>query len=135
MSKRRKLIPLNDLDEAFGLYADLMPAVTDVRGEDVFFDWGSYAHFTRRRERGRFVNWIRETITNPEEIRKDFDHRHPNHEVYVNTFYEAEDAPGRSFVVIVKRTITLHFWTAFDPGESYLAKVKEGELLWRAENN
>lgn len=135
MPKRRSVVPLNTLDEAFDLYAELMPSVTDVRGQEVLFDWSSYAHFTRRRERGHYVNWIRETITNPEEIRKDFDRRYPNRELYVNTLYETEDAPGRPFVVVVSRLVTLHFWTAFDPDEPYLAKVKKGRLLWRAKNN
>jgi hypothetical protein len=132
MSKRRSVIPLNPVQEAFVRYGELMPFVTDVRGERVVFDLGSYAHLIRKEGRERYIAWIRETLENPEEIRRDFNPRHPEREVYINTLYESEDGEGHKFIVVVSRQVELVFWTAFKPDDWYMKKVSTGRLLWRA---
>jgi hypothetical protein len=131
MPKRRSIIPPNDLDEAFGLYADLMPAVTDVRGEDVFFDLGGYTHLQRSEVRLQYVAWIGETLQNPDEIRRDHRRDLPFREVYINTFWSSNDVDEMPYLVYVDRRIELNFWTAFVPDEWCLAKVKGGKLLWK----
>lgn len=112
-----------------------MPAITDVRKEGIDFDLGSYTHLLDDEDRLRRIGWIRETLENPEEIRRDFVKEFPFREIYLNTVYESEeDRLGEPFLVVVDRRVTLHFWTAFTPSERYLQKVRRGKLLWRPEN-
>lgn len=112
-----------------------MPAVTDVRGEEVAFDLGSYAHFTRREGRERYVVWIRETLENPDEIRRDFDRRHPERELYIKRLRSDEVADEETFIVVVTRRVGLHFWTAFPAEAWYVSKVERGKLLWSAKDS
>ena len=72
LRKRKSIVPLNSVDEAFEKYCELMPDITDVRGERVNFDLGSYTHLLDDEDRLRRIGWIRETLGNPEEIRRDF---------------------------------------------------------------
>ena len=99
MPKRPGIVALNPASEAFARYYELMPAVTDVRGEEVAFDLGSYAHFTRREGREQYVVWIRETLENPDEIRRDFDRRHPERELYLRRLRSDEVADEETFIV------------------------------------
>lgn len=122
MPKRPSIVALNPASEAFARYSELMPAVTDVRGEEVAFDLGSYAHFTRREGRERYVAWIRETLQNPDEIRRDFDRRHPERELYVRRLRSDETADEETFIVAVTRRVGLHFWTAFSAEAWYVLK-------------
>ena len=135
MRKRKSIVPLNLVEEAFEKYSEFMPAITDVRGERVNFDLGSYTHLLDDEDRLRRIGWIRETLENPEEIRRDFVKEFPFREIYLNTVYESEeDRMGEPFLVVVDRRVTLNFWTAFTPSERYLQRVKRGKLLWRPEN-
>jgi len=132
ITKQRSVVSLNPIGEALARYAELMPGVVDVRGETVYFDLGSYAHLTRKAERGRYIGWIRETLENPQEIRQDFDHRYSFRELYINSLCEDPNDLGRPFIVIVERRIDLYFWTAFVPDDGYLKKALKGRLIWRA---
>jgi hypothetical protein len=135
LKKRKSIVPLNSVEEAFEKYCELIPAITDVRGERVNFDLGSYTHLLDDEDRIRSIGWIRETLENPEEIRQDFVKEFPFREIYLNTVYESEeDRIGEPFLVVVDRRVILHFWTAFAPGERYLQRVKRGKLLWRPES-
>ena len=135
MPKRPGIVALNPASEAFARYCELMPAVTDVRGEEVAFDLGGYAHFTRREGRERYVVWVRETLENPDEIRRDFDRRHPERELYVRRLRSDEAADEETFIVVVTRRVGLHFWTAFPAEAWYVSKVEQGKLLWSAEDS
>ena len=131
MGKHKSVVPLNVAAEAFALYSELMPSVTDVRGEKVLFDLGTFAHLLRDEERLERIGWIGETLRNPEEIRRDFDKRFPYREIYVNTVYEdSADQYGEPFVVVIDRRLDLNFWTAFVPDERHLRRVRRGRLLW-----
>jgi len=137
MSKRKSIVPLNSLDEALTLFNELLtPSVTDARGEIVFVDIGDYVHLMQEEQRLERIRWILETLTNPEEIRKGHRKETPFREVYINTVYRDEqDMEGKPFVVGVKRRFQgLDFRTAFIPRPSYLAKVRKGRLLWKAED-
>jgi hypothetical protein len=135
LKKRKSIVSLNSVEEAFEKYSELMPAVNDVRAEKIRFDLGSYTHLLQYEGRVQYISWIKETLVNPEEIRQNFDRRFPFREIYINTVYESSDDPfGRPFIVVVDRRITLNFWTAFVPEESYLRKARKGKLLWRPEN-
>lgn len=135
LRKRKSIVPLNSIDEAFEKYSELMPDITDVRGERVNFDLGSYTHLLDDEDRLRRIGWIRETLGNPEEIRRDFVKEFPFREIYINTVHESEeDRIGESFLVVVDRRVALHFWTAFTPIDRYLQRVKRGKLLWRPES-
>ncbi len=135
MKKRKSIVSLNSFEEAFEKYSEFMPAITDVREEKINFDLGSYTHLLDDEDRLRRIGWIRETLENPEEIRRDFVKEFPFREIYLNTVYESEeDRLGEPFLVIIDRRVTLHFWTAFAPSERYLQRVKRGKLLWRPEN-
>lgn len=133
--KRKSIIPLSSVQQAFKKYSELMPAVTDVRGEKIEFDLGSYAHLLQYEGKVQYIGWAKETLENPEEIRQNFDKRFPFREIYINTVYESlEDSLGKRFIVVIDRRITMNFWTAFVPEESYLSKARKGKLLWRPEN-
>jgi hypothetical protein len=135
LRKRKSIVPFNLVEEAFEKHSEFMPAITDVRGERVNFDLGSYTHLPDDEDRLRRIGWIRETLENPEEIRRDFVKEFPFREIYLNTVYESEkDRMGEPFLVAVDRRVTLNFWTAFTPSEGYLQRVKRGKLLWRPEN-
>lgn len=130
--KQRSIVVLNSVEEALDKYRALVPSVTDVRREEVQFDLGSYAHLLRYEGRIQHMDWIKETLLNPEEIRRNFDRRFSFREIYVNRIYESPDDPqGKPFIVIVDRRVTLSFWTAFIPDESYLRKVQQGKVLWQ----
>ncbi|HID61325.1 MAG TPA: hypothetical protein EYP49_01060 [Anaerolineae bacterium] len=125
MRKRKSVVSLNSVEEAFEKYSELMPAITDVRGGRVNFDLGSYTHLIDDEDRLRRIGWIRETLENPEEIRRDFVKEFPFREIYLNTVYESEeDCTGEPFLVGVDRRVALHFWTAFTR-RKVLAKGKE----------
>jgi hypothetical protein len=130
--KEQSVVPLNSVEEALSKFMALVPSMTDVRGEEVQFDLGSYAHLLRYEGRIQYIDWIKETLQNPEEIRRNFDRRFPFREIYVNRIYESPDDPhGTPFIVIVDRRVTLSFWTAFISDEGYLQKVQQGKVLWR----
>jgi len=112
-----------------------MPAITDVRGERVEFDLGSYDHLLRYEGRIQYIGWIKETLENPDEIRQHFDKRLPFREIYINTIYVSLDDPtGTPFLVVVDRRIVLNFWTAFVPDAGHLRKARRGKLLWKPKN-
>jgi hypothetical protein len=134
MPKRRSIIPLNREADAFALFTQLMPVATDVRGERIAFDAGSFAHLAGDEERLERIGWIAETLTNPLEIRRDYDRRFPFREIYFNVVFQSEDdQDGEGFVVVVDRRVTLNFWTAFVCGPRCQAQVRKGKLLWSAE--
>ena len=107
LRKRKSIVSLNSVEEAFEKYSELMPAVNDVRAEKIRFDLGSYTHLLQYEGRVQYISWIKETLVNPEEIRQNFDRRFPFREIYINTVYESSDDPfGRPFIVVVDRRIT-----------------------------
>lgn len=133
MPKRRSIVPLNREADAFALFTELMPAITDVRGEHIEFDVGSFAHLASDEVRLQRIGWITETLTNPLEIRRDYDRRFPFREIYVNIVFQYEgDQEGEYFVVVIDRRISVNFWTAFVCGPRCQAQVQKGKLLWSA---
>jgi hypothetical protein len=134
VDKRRSVVPLNSVNEAFELFNELLvPSVTDVRGEIVFVDVGDYVHLMQEEYRLERIGWILETLTNPEEIRKGHRKETPFREVYINRVYQSEDdLEGEPFVVSANRQFRgLDFRTAFVPRSSYLQRVRKGRLIWR----
>jgi len=136
-TKRKSIVPLNDPDDSFRLFGEkLVPSIVDVRGEEIAVDFGDYVHgVLDHPEMPSRVNWIVETLRNPEEIRRHWDKRLRHREIYVNTIYQdREDRVGEMHLVIVQRTLAgLRFWTTFIPQnrEKYTRLVKKGELLWK----
>lgn len=137
MSKRKSIVPLNDARDSFNLFQDqLVPTITDVRGETVEVDLGDYLHgILDHPEMSRRVNWVVETLLNPAEIRRHWDRRLRHREVYVNTVHVSEsDLDGEVHLVIVERQPgRLRFWTTFVPldREKYERLVQKGNLLWK----
>ncbi len=140
MGKRKSIVPLNEARDSFNLFQDqLVPTITDVRGETVEVDLGDYLHgILDHPEMPERVNWIIETLRNPAEIRRHWDRRLRYREVYMNTIYVSEDDPdGELHLIIVERRPgRLHFWTTFVPWdrEKYERLVRRGELLWKPKN-
>jgi hypothetical protein len=140
MSKRKSIVPLNEARDSFNLFQDqLVPTITDVRGETVEVDLGDYLHgILDHPEMPERVNWIVETLLNPAEIRRHWDRRLRHREVYVNTIYAGEDDPdGELHLVIVERGLgRLRFWTTFVPldREKYERLIRKGDLLWKPRN-
>ena len=133
MSKHRRIVSLNRVDESLALFNQmLIPFVIDVRGEEVYFDLGDYVHLLDDEERLQRIRWIRETLVNPEEIRRSHLKSKPFREVYIATIYESEDdLTGEPFVVGVDRKLgRLDFRTALVPEASYLKQLRKGRLLW-----
>jgi hypothetical protein len=137
---RKSTVPLNDPRGSFDLFNEkLVPAIVDARSEKVEVDLGDYLHgVLDHPEMPSRINWIVETLQNPEEIRRHWDKRLPYREVYVNTIYQSEeDIEGEMHIVVVdRRWDRLRFWTTFvtkDPAR-YSKLVGKGELLWKAEN-
>jgi len=133
MSKRRRIVSLNRVDESLALFNQmLIPFVIDVRGEGVYFDLGDYVHLLDDEERLQRIRWIRETLVNPEEIRRSHLKSKPFREVYMATIYESEDdLTGEPFVVGVDRKFgRLDFRTALVPEAAYLRQLRKGQLLW-----
>ena len=92
MPKHRRIVSLNRVDESLALFNQmLVPFVIDVRGEEVYFDLGDYVHLLDDEERLQRIRWIRETLVNPEEIRRSHLKSKPFREVYIATIYESED--------------------------------------------
>ncbi len=117
----------------------MVPSVIDARGEEVEIDLGDYLHgILDHPEMPSRVNWIAETLQNPEEIRRHWERHLRHREIYINTIYQSEeDIKGEMHIIIVDRALgRLRFWTTFVPKdpERYSKLVREGELLWRAEN-
>jgi len=137
MTKRKSVVPLNDARDSFNLFQDqLVPAITEARGEAVEVDLGDYLHgILDHPEMPERVNWIVETLRNPLEIRRHWDRRLQHREVYVNTIYvDEDDLDGEVHLVIVERRLRrLRFWTTFVPmdRERYERLTREGELLWK----
>ena len=140
MSKRKSIVPLNEARDSFNLFQDqLVPTITDVRGETIEVDLGDYLHgILDHPEMPERVNWIVETLLNPAEIRRHWDRRLRHREVYVNTIYAGEDDPDGEFhLVIVERWLgRLRFWTTFVPldREKYERLIRKGDLLWKPGN-
>jgi len=140
MGKRKSIVPLNEARDSFNLFQDqLVPTITDARGETVEVDLGDYLHgILDHPEMPERVNWIIEMLRNPAEIRRHWDRRLRYREVYVNTIYASEDDPdGELHLIIVERRPgRLHFWTTFVPRdrEKYERLVRKGELLWKPKN-
>jgi hypothetical protein len=132
--------PLNDPRGSFDLFKErLVPAIVDARGEQVEVDLGDYLHgVLDHPEMPSRINWIAETLQNPEEIRRHWDKRHPYREVYVNTIYQSEeDTEGEMHLVVIdRRWGRLRFWTTFVPKdpERYSKLVSRGKLLWKAKS-
>ena len=140
MGKRKSVVPLNDPRDSFNLFNErLVPYVTDIRGEKVEIDLGDYLHgILDHPEMNTRVNWIIETLQNPEEIRRHWDRRFPHREIYVNTIYQDDEDPfGEMHLIIVERRAGyLRFWTTFVPREpeQYARKLEKGKLLWKSIN-
>jgi hypothetical protein len=133
----KSIVPLNDLNEAFDLFNQLLvPAVIDVKGEEVRFDIGDYVHIMGDEERLRRIRWIKETLTNPIEIRRSHLKSAPFREVYINVIHRDEyDELGEPFIVGVdRRAGILDFRTAFVPRPRYLENAKRAKLIWRTKN-
>ncbi len=137
MDKQKSVVPLNEARDSFNLFQDqLVPTITDARGEAVTVDLGDYLHgVLDHPEMPERLNWIVETLCNPAEIRRHWDRRLGHREVYVNTIYASEDdLEGELHLVIVERWLgQLRFWTTFVPWdqERYERLVRKGELLWK----
>lgn len=137
MGKRKSIVPLNEARDSFNLFQDqLIPTITDVRGETVEVDLGDYLHgILDHPEMPERVSWIAETLLNPAEIRRHWDRRLRYREVYVNTVYTGEDDPdGELHLVIVEqRPGRLRFWTTFVPldRQKYERLIRKGDLLWK----
>jgi hypothetical protein len=140
MDKRKSVVPLNEERDSFNLFQEqLTPTITDVRGEMVRVDLGDYLHgILDHPEMPERVNWIVETLRNPAEIRRHWDRRLRQREVYVNTIYASQDdLEGELHLVVVERRLgQLRFWTTFVPldQERYEGLVRKGELLWKPRN-
>ena len=136
----RSNMSLNDPQGSFDLFKEkLVPAIVDARGEKVEVDLGDYLHgVLDHPEMPSRINWIIETLQNPEEIRRHWDKRLPHREVYVNTIYQSEeDFEGEMHIVIIdRRWGRLRFWTTFVPKDPqrYSKLVRKGKLLWKAKN-
>ena len=137
MDKQKSVVPLNEARDSFNLFQDqLVPTITDARGEAVTVDLGDYLHgVLDHPEMPERLNWIVETLCNPVEIRRHWDRRLGHREVYVNTIYASEDdLEGELHLVIVERWLgQLRFWTTFVPldQERYERLMRKGELLWK----
>ena len=136
----RSNMSLNDPQGSFDLFKEkLVPAIVDAKGEKVEVDLGDYLHgVLDHPEMPSRINWIVETLQNPEEIRRHWDKRLPHREVYVNTIYQSEeDFEGEMHIVIIdRRWGRLRFWTTFVPKDPqrYSKLVRKGKLLWKAKN-
>jgi len=130
--KRKSIVDLNRTSEAFTLFMEMtISPVADARGETVEFEIGGYSHIVDDEDLLRRLRHIRETLTNPEEIRRSHHRGMDFREVYINTFFERdEDEVGESFLVVIDRRPTPVFWTCILPTQSYLRNVKRGRLLW-----
>lgn len=137
---RKTIVPLNDPRDSFELFREkLVPVIVDARGEKVEIDLGDYLHgVLDHPEMPSRINWIVETLQNPEEIRRHWDKRLPHREVYVNTIYQSEeDTEGELHIVVIdRRWGRLRFWTTFVPKdrERYYRLVRKGKLLWKAKD-
>ena len=133
--KTKSVVPLNNPNDALDIFKqELMPAVTDVRGEVVESDLGDFSHIAlRHQEIPERMSWIRETLQNPEEIWRHW--QMPAREVYVNTIFESDDDDEGTLhiVVIERRLLTLKLWTSFVPKfpDTYRERVERGDLLWQ----
>lgn len=140
MGKQKSIVPLNQAQDSFNLFKDqLVPTITDVRDEMVEVDLGDYLHgILDHPEMPERVNWIVETLRNPEEIRRHWDRRLRQREVYVNMVYTSkDDLDGELHLVIVERRYRqLRFWTTFVPWDrdKYERLVRKGKLLWKPRN-
>jgi hypothetical protein len=140
MGKKKSIVPLNEARDSFNLFQDqLVPTITDARGETVEVDLGDYLHgILDHPEMPERVNWIIETLRNPAEIRRHWDRRLRHREVYVNTIYVSENDPDGELhlIIIERRPGRLRFWTTFVPWdrEKYERLVRRGELLWKPKN-
>lgn len=133
MGHQRRTVPLNNVDEALTLFNQLLvPFVTDVRGEQVFFDIGDYVHLIDDEERLCRIRRIQATLTDPDEIRRSHLKSKPFREVYLAHIFESEDdLAGEHFLVGVDRRLgRLDFRTAFVPEPFYLKRVTRGRRLW-----
>lgn len=137
---QKSAVPLNDPRGSFDLFNEkLVPTIVDARGEKVEFDLGDYLHgVLDHPEMPSRINWVVETLQNPEEIRRHWDKRLPYREVYVNTICQSEeDIEGEMHIVVIdRRWGKLRFWTTFVPKdpERYSKLVRKGKLLWKAKN-
>lgn len=134
---RQRVVPLNSVEEAFALFNQLLvPSVTDVRGERVYFDVGDYVHLMDDEERLCRIRWIREALIHPDEIRRSHLKSKPFREVYLaRIFAGKDDLTGEWFLVGIDRRLgRLDFRTAFVPEPDYLKRVRRGKLLWREQN-
>lgn len=133
----KSIVPLNRESEAFTIFLrELIPFVFDIRLEVVRFDNGDYAHLMKDHERLVRINWIRETLTNPDEIRKSYFPTQHNKENYIKRIYKDEfDIDSEVFIVGVMRTVGgLDFRTAFVAEPTYLENIRKGKLLWKKKN-
>lgn len=138
-SKRKSIINHNSIGQAFTIFKDdLCPYIYEVRGKRVEIDFGDYDHIQRGSDgetRLKRIRYIRETLCNPEEIRKSISSGRRGRvltEVYVNTIFSSEsDKEGEPCLVIVEpRETYLRFKTFFIPDEKYSENVKRGEKIW-----
>lgn len=130
----KSIVPLNEASEAFNLFSQsLMPFVVDVRLEIVRFDIGDYVHLIKSFDRLVRIKWIRETITNPDYIRKSYYSSQPFREIYIKKIYKDRfDDEGESFIVCVDRKHGgWDFRTAFVARETYQIKLTQGKLIWK----
>ncbi len=137
MVKTKSIVALNNPRDSFNLFNDkLVPGITDARGEEVEIDLGDYLHgVLDHPEIPSRVNWIVETLQNPEEIRRHWDKRLRHREIYVNTIYQSgEDTVGELHLIVVERRLgRLRFWTTFTPKDTvrYHKLIGKCELLWK----
>lgn len=82
----------------------------------------------------RRVEWIQETLKNPEAIYSHWEVA--GRELCVNTIHEGEDDILGTMVVVVIAAVMgqRKLWTAFVPNhpEAYRQRIESGELLWKA---
>lgn len=130
----KSIIPLNEASEAFNIFSQsLMPFVVDVRLEIVRFDIGDYVHLIKSIDRLVRINWIVETITKPDYIRRSFLRSQPSREIYLKKIFKDRFVSEEEvFIVAVDRKPGgLDFRTAFVASETYLTKLAQGKLIWK----
>ncbi len=136
---KKSIVRQTAFHDSFNIFKDeLVPAVTDVRGEKILFDLGDYLHgILDHPEMPSRVRWIIETLKHPEEIRQHWAKELSHRELYVNMIYEdASDPTGQLHIVVIDRRWSIpRFWTTFIPKEpqTYRSRLRQGKLIWQTD--
>lgn len=144
-SKSKSITTLNSEAEAFEIFKqELSKGCLEVRGLKISFDFGDFSYLQKKTDGGirlKRLRYIKETLSNPEEIRESVSESRKEKsitEVYINTcFMNAHESTGESCKVVVEPTIDFNtlqrvykFKTFYLPNEETLIKNKKGKKLW-----